>query len=160
MKLENSFILFGVNVILMEEGWGKCLNSLESGDGVAENLRTSSPGLRLSLTRKCQRLWYFVGVVFKLSKFTRFLKPAGFPLDLENLEKWESTWKTWKYHGILWNLINIMEKWRTTWKNFVATKNSPWTPRFGSPSIQFMIIFQKNFQPRFARHKYYLSIVF
>ena len=29
-----------------------------------------------------------------------------------------------------------------TWKNFVATKNSPWTPRFGSPSIQFMIIFK------------------
>ena len=38
-----------------------------------------------------------------------------------------------------------MEKWHATWKNFVATKNSPWTPRFGSPNIQFMIIFQKNF---------------
>ena len=30
-------------------------------------------------------------------------------------------------------------------KNLVATKNSPWTPRFGSPSIQFMIIFRKIF---------------
>ena len=35
---------------------------------------------------------------------------SGFPLDLENLEKWEYTWKTWKYHGILKNLIKIMEK--------------------------------------------------
>ena len=42
----------------------------------------------------------------------------------------------------------------------MAAKNSPWTPRFGSPSIQFMIIFQKNFQPRFTQHKYYHSIVF
>ena len=25
----------------------------------------------------------------------------------------------------------------------MATKNSPWTHRFGSPSIQFMIIFSK-----------------
>ena len=31
--------------------------------------------------------------------------PAGFPLDLENLEKWEYIWKTWKYQGILKNLI-------------------------------------------------------
>ena len=36
-----------------------------------------------------------------------------------------------------------MEKWHATFKNLVATKNSPWTPRFGSPSIQFMIIFTK-----------------
>ena len=57
--------------------------------------------------------------------------PTGFPLDLEimeNLEKWEYTWKTWKYHGILTNLINIMEKWHETWKNLVAIKNSPLTP--------------------------------
>ena len=53
---------------------------------------------------------------------------SGFPLDLENLEKWEYTWKTWKYRGILKNLINIMEKWHETWKNLVATKNSPLTP--------------------------------
>ena len=53
---------------------------------------------------------------------------AGFPLDLENLEKWEYTWKTWKYHGIWKNLINIIEKWHETWKNLVATKNSPLTP--------------------------------
>ena len=53
---------------------------------------------------------------------------TGFPLDLENLEKWEYTWKTWKYHGILKSLINIMEKWHETWKNFVAIKNSPLTP--------------------------------
>ena len=52
----------------------------------------------------------------------------GFPLDLENLEKWEYAWKTWKYHGILKNLINIMEKWHETWKNLVVTKNSPVTP--------------------------------
>ena len=45
----------------------------------------------------------------------------GFPLDLENLGKWQYTWKTWKYHGILKNLIN-MEKWHETWKNLVATK--------------------------------------
>ena len=36
-----------------------------------------------------------------------------------------------------------MEKWHDTWKNLVATKNSPWTPRFGGPSLQFKIIFQK-----------------
>ena len=53
---------------------------------------------------------------------------TGFPLDLENLDKWGYTWKTWKYHGILKNLINIMEKWHETWKNLVATKNSPLTP--------------------------------
>ena len=53
---------------------------------------------------------------------------TGFPLDLENLEKWEYTWKTWKYHGILKTLINIMEKWHETWKNLVATKNWPWLP--------------------------------
>ena len=51
----------------------------------------------------------------------------GFPLDLENLEKFEYTWKTWKY-GILKNLINIMEKCHKTWKNLVATKNLPLTP--------------------------------
>ena len=28
----------------------------------------------------------------------------------------------------------------------MATKNSPWTTRLGSPSIQFIIIFQKYFQ--------------
>ena len=50
---------------------------------------------------------------------------SGFPLDLE---KWGYTWKTWKYHGILKNLINIMEKWYETWKNLVATKNSPLIP--------------------------------
>ena len=36
-----------------------------------------------------------------------------------------------------------MEKWHETWKKLVATKNSPLTPRFGSPSIKFKIIFQK-----------------
>ena len=51
----------------------------------------------------------------------------GCPLDLENLEKWQYTWKTWKY-GILKILINIMEKWHETWKNLLATKNSPLTP--------------------------------
>ena len=54
--------------------------------------------------------------------------PSGFPLDLEKLEKWEYTWKTWKYHGILKNLINIMEKWHETWKSLVATINLPSTP--------------------------------
>ena len=39
---------------------------------------------------------------------------SGFPLDLENLEKWEYTLKTWKYRGILEILINIMEKWHET----------------------------------------------
>ena len=53
------------------------------------------------------------------------LNISGFPLDLE---KWEYTWKTWKYHGILKNLINIMEKWHETWKILVATKNSPLNP--------------------------------
>ena len=57
-----------------------------------------------------------------------FIIYSGFPLNLENLEKWGYTWKTWKYHGILKNLINIMEKWHETWKNLVATKNSPLTP--------------------------------
>ena len=33
--------------------------------------------------------------------------PTGFPL---NLEKWEYTRKTWKYHGILKKIINIMEQ--------------------------------------------------
>ena len=56
---------------------------------------------------------------------------TGFPLDLENLEnleKWEYTWKTWKYHGILKKWINIMKKWHETWKNLVATKNSSLAP--------------------------------
>ena len=56
---------------------------------------------------------------------------SGFPLDLENLEnleKWGYTWKTWKYHGILKNLINIMEKWHETWKNLTATIIHPWLP--------------------------------
>ena len=53
---------------------------------------------------------------------------SGFPLDLENLEKWGYTWKTWKYHGILKKKINIMEKWHETWKNLMATKNSLLTP--------------------------------
>ena len=34
---------------------------------------------------------------------TGWVYSAGFPLDLKNLEKWEYTWKTWKYHGILKN---------------------------------------------------------
>ena len=59
---------------------------------------------------------------------TEVLVSSGFPLDLENLEKWEYTWKTWKYHGILKILINIKEKWHETWKNLVATKKSPLTP--------------------------------
>ena len=49
---------------------------------------------------------------------------TGFPLDLENLEKWEYTWKTWKY-GILKNLINIMEKWHETWKTCWLLKIHP-----------------------------------
>ena len=64
----------------------------------------------------------------KTLPFRNFVTHTGFPLDLENLEKWEYTWETWKYHGILKNLINIMEKWHETWKNLVATKNSPLTP--------------------------------
>ena len=36
-----------------------------------------------------------------------------------------------------------MEKLHETWKNLVVTKNSPLSPRFGSPSTQFKIIFQK-----------------
>ena len=43
--------------------------------------------------------------------------------------------------GKTWRLINIQ----------------PLTPRFGSPSIKFKIIFQKNFQPLFTLHRYYLS---
>ena len=39
----------------------------------------------------------------------------------------------------------------------MATKYSPWTPRFGSPSIQFMIIFQKKFSASLAQHKYCLG---
>ena len=55
--------------------------------------------------------------------YEKKLKQGSHP-DLENLEKWGYTWKTWKYHGILKNLIN-MEKCHETWKNLVATKNSP-----------------------------------
>ena len=36
-----------------------------------------------------------------------------------------------------------MEKSYETWKNWVATKHSPLTRRFGGLSIQFKIIFQK-----------------
>ena len=53
---------------------------------------------------------------------------AGFPLDLENLEnleKGEYTWKTWKYHGILKKLINIMENYIKPGKILSATKNLP-----------------------------------
>ena len=42
---------------------------------------------------------------------------TGFPHLLENLEKWEYTWKTWKNHGILQKIIKIMEKLHGTWKN-------------------------------------------
>ena len=60
-------------------------------------------------------------------KYTNLINitSPGFPLDLENLEKWQYTWK---YHGILKNLIYITEKWHETWKNLVATKNLPLTP--------------------------------
>ena len=36
-----------------------------------------------------------------------------------------------------------MEKLEETWKNWAATKNSLLTSRFGGPSVQFKIIFQK-----------------
>ena len=42
---------------------------------------------------------------------------SGFSHLLENLEKWEYTWKTWKNHGILQKIIIIMEKLNETWKN-------------------------------------------
>ena len=71
---------------------------------------------------------HFLSIILMTMKRTHLINGAGFPLDLENLEKWEYTWKTWKYHGILKKLINIMEKWHETWKNSVATKNSPLTP--------------------------------
>ena len=35
------------------------------------------------------------------SKLECYIWPKGFPLDLENLEKSEYIWKTWKYYGIL-----------------------------------------------------------
>ena len=66
--------------------------------------------------------------IFYPKKDERTKVLLGFPLDLENLERWEYTWKTWKYDGILKNLINTMEKLHETWKNFVATKNSPLIP--------------------------------
>ena len=44
-------------------------------------------------------------------------KLSGFPHLLENLEKWEYTWKTWKNHGILQKIIKIMKKLHGTWKN-------------------------------------------
>ena len=50
-----------------------------------------------------------------------------------------------------------MEKLYETWKNLVATKNSPLIPRSGNPSIQFKIIFQKNFQPHYALQYTYIS---
>ena len=47
----------------------------------------------------------FIPSLFKVHLY------SGFPLDLENLEKWELTWKC-----------------QETWKNLMATKNSPLTP--------------------------------
>ena len=58
--------------------------------------------------------------------------------NLSYMQGSHSTWKTWKnektpektwkYHGILKNLINIMENDMKPGKNLVATKNSPLTP--------------------------------
>ena len=43
-----------------------------------------------------------------------------------------------------------MEKIYETWKNLVATKHSPLIPRFGGSSIQFKIIFKKNFHLEYS----------
>ena len=51
-----------------------------------------------------------------------------------------------------------MEKLEETWKNWVATKNSLLTSRFGGLSVQFKIIFQKKLRPCFVWHKYCLPI--
>ena len=85
-----------------------------------------SPNLRWSTT-----IWWF----FKFHRFNSDSnRTSGSSLDLENLEKWEYTWKTWKNHGILKNWINIMEKLYETWKNWVATKHTPdsqiWRPQY------------------------------
>ena len=42
--------------------------------------------------------------------------------------KWQYTCKTWKYHGILKKLINIMGKWHETWKTWWLLKIHPWLP--------------------------------
>ena len=51
---------------------------------------------------------------YKQVQRTSLLRPVngfpGFPLDLENLEKWEYTWKTWKYHEILKKMLWNLEK--------------------------------------------------
>ena len=64
-----------------------------------------------------------------------------------NLEKSWNFEKFSKYHfkKMNWNLE----------KNGWLQKSHPW---FGGPSIQFKIIFQTNFQPHFAQHKYYILI--
>ena len=63
-------------------------------------------------------------------------KPGKMRVHLENLEISWNFVKFNKYHG----------KMTCNLENFVATKkNSPRTPRFGSPIIQFMIIFPKIF---------------
>ena len=52
------------------------------------------------------------------------------------------TWKNENIHlEISWNIENL-------YKYHENVMNSSLTPRFGCPSIQFKIIFQKNFQPR------------
>ena len=63
-----------------------------------------------------------VWAVIKLFVVSGTLHISGFPHNLENLEKWEYTWKTWNYHGILENLIKIIKKLSETWKNLASNK--------------------------------------
>ena len=49
---------------------------------------------------------HWILIMIKDSSQTHWIHSPEFPLDLQ---KWEYTCKTSKYHGILKNLINIME---------------------------------------------------
>ena len=109
-------VMAGVNVtsFTLDKGYNVC-----SSEETLTLYCSSSEGSEL--------IWE-ISTLLYLSTEWAWQHLPGFPLDLENLEKWGYTWKTWKYHGILKNLINIMEKWHETWKNLMATKNSPLTP--------------------------------
>ena len=68
---------------------------------------------------------------------TRPGKPGKMRVQLENLEK------SWNFEE-----KKIMEKWYETWKNWVATKHSSLTPRFGGLVYNLSLFFKKKFPPK------------
>ena len=70
----------------------------------------------------CFRLLITSALGFKARVDSLIRTPPGKP------GKWEYTLKTWKYHGILKNLMKIMEKWYETWKKIWWPVKFPQNP--------------------------------